>query len=125
MDRQINKGNISQLRDVTYKQPLSSNFEIDCLDASSSTTSTPRKKKLKRQIRFCENKIIKQGLKIKKLQSTNRRLKKKINNIDEILKRLEEKFAMTKENLDSLKNTNLEVCIRNFIKLLKNMYGYN
>lgn len=57
-----------------------------------SNCSSPRKKKLKGQLRFCEEKIIKQGLKIKRLQSRNRRLKKKINNIDDVLLRLEEKF---------------------------------
>lgn len=81
---------------------IDSTVSLDC--------STPREKKLKGQLRFCKEKIVNQGLKIKRLQSKNRRLKKKIKNIDEVLLRLEEKFAMAKENLDCLKNTNLEVC---------------
>lgn len=85
--------------------------------AGGSSSSTPRKRKLKGQLRYCRDKIKKQDLKIKRLQTSNRRLKKKISKIDEVLASLEEKFFMSKENLDCLKNTNLKVCL-SFYKLL-------
>lgn len=103
--------------DVIPGQFNSEDFKetVKNIDATGgSNCSTPRKKKLKGQLRFCQEKIVKQGLKIKRLQSKNQRLKKKIKNIDEVLLRLEEKFAMAKENLDCLKNTNVEVCFYYF-----------
>lgn len=60
-------------------------------------------------LQWTQSKIRKQHLKIKRLQTRNRRLKRKINNIEEILKSLEKKFAMSSENLLSLKNTNIKV----------------
>lgn len=73
------------------------------------TNSSPRKRKLEQMIQFCKNKIGNQSHKIKRLQKRNQRLRKKITNIDEILTELEKKICMAKENLDCLKNTNVEV----------------
>lgn len=103
-------------KDATVR-PLKRQYE-NIVVTSGSESSTPKKKKLKRQVKFCENKIKNQGLKIKRLQSKNRRLTKKINNLDEILTRLEEKFSMAKENLDCLRNTNLEVGFHFFFVIL-------
>ncbi|XP_045504401.1 THAP domain-containing protein 1-like isoform X2 [Colias croceus] len=77
--------------------------------SGGSNYSSPTKNKVISHLRFCHEKIRKQGLKIKRLQTQNRRLKKKINHLDELLLKLEEKFAMTKENLDCLQNIKIEV----------------
>lgn len=77
----------------------------------ASTCSTPRKRKLINKLRWTENKVKKQNIKIKRLQTQSRRLKNKLFNVEDVLKKLQEKFAMTNENLESLKNINVQVCI--------------
>lgn len=77
----------------------------------ASTYSTPRKRKLSNKLRWTENKVKKQDIKIKRLQTQSRRLKKKLFNVEDILKKLQVQFAMTNENLASLKNINVQVCI--------------
>lgn len=53
--------------------------------ATNNSESSPNKKKLKAQLRFCQNKIKTQNLKIKKLQAKIRRLTMKIKTMNEIL----------------------------------------
>lgn len=76
---------------------------------SSSNASTPRKKKLK-QIIFTKDTVIKRQRKqIKRIQAQNRRLKKKIFKMEDIINDLQSKFSMRHEELSNLKNTNLQV----------------
>ncbi|CAH2106926.1 unnamed protein product [Euphydryas editha] len=112
----LHKEHIAQKRDdIVSIQPHSAVFRIQSQKetdenvsaASGSTNSTPRKKKLERQLKFCESKIKKQDLKIKRLQSRNRRLKNRANKVEEILKRIEEKFGISEENLDCLRKINV------------------
>ncbi|KAJ8725273.1 hypothetical protein PYW07_016231 [Mythimna separata] len=77
---------------------------------NSPTDLTLRKRKIIKQLRWTESKLNKQNLKVKRLQSRNRRLNTKIKNMEELLKAVQEKFAITNEDLDSLKNTNVKVC---------------
>ncbi|CAH0714410.1 unnamed protein product, partial [Brenthis ino] len=92
-------GCISKLKRETIKN-------LDTVDSPSCLT--PSEEKLKGRLSFCVDKIKKQGLKIKRLQSQNRRLKKKINDINLILAKFKEEYVMTKENLDYLKNVKIE-----------------
>ncbi|KAL0860929.1 hypothetical protein ABMA27_009461 [Loxostege sticticalis] len=61
---------------------------------SSSNASTPRKKKLK-QIIFTKDTVIKRQRKqIKRIQAQNRRLKKKIFKMEDIINDLQSKFSI-------------------------------
>lgn len=75
----------------------------------SSRCLTSSEEKLKGRLSFCVDKIKKQELKIKRLQSQNRRLRRKINDINLILAKFKEEYAITKENLEYLKNIKIEV----------------
>ncbi|XP_047987790.1 uncharacterized protein LOC125227501 isoform X1 [Leguminivora glycinivorella] len=84
--------------------------KIDPDQLSEFTYSTPRKIKLCAKLRWAENKVKTQKLKIKRLQTQSRRLKRKINKMEDILKELKEKFAMSNENISTLQNLNVQVC---------------
>lgn len=77
---------------------------------SSSLYSTPRKKKMGGMLRWARSTITKKDLKIKRLQAQSRRLKRRLENMEQLLKTLEEKFNISNENLTCLKYTNVEVC---------------
>lgn len=77
---------------------------------SSSNASTPRKRKLQKIIINKECLIKKQRLKIRRIQAQNRRLKKKINKMQDVLNDLQEKFSLQDEDISVLKNLNVKVC---------------
>lgn len=58
--------------------------------------------------------IMRQKKQIKKIQAQNRRLKKKVNKIEDIMNDLQKKFFMRNEELETLKTSNIQVCF-NFL----------
>lgn len=77
----------------------------------TSSNTTPRKKKLQRIILNKECIIKQQRLKIRKIQAQNRRLKKRIHKMQDILNNIQQKFSMQDEDISVLKNINVKVCI--------------
>lgn len=78
---------------------------------SPSNASTPRKRKLQYIISTKETIIKRQRLQIKRIQAQNRRLKRKINKIEDIILNIQEKFCLKDEDTNILKNINLQVNI--------------
>ncbi|XP_053612169.1 THAP domain-containing protein 5-like [Plodia interpunctella] len=78
------------------KEASSENKSTSILCLSSNVT--PTKKKLVSMLRFAKSTITKKNLKIKRLQARNRRLKQKLDNMEQLLNTLEEKFCISNEN---------------------------
>lgn len=76
---------------------------------SETNALTPRKRKLKSIISTKENIIERQRLKIKRIQAQNRRLKKKIYKVEDILHNIHNKFYLQNEDMNNLKNINIQV----------------
>lgn len=72
---------------------------------------THREKKLKQLIECRDTKIKQQALKIKALEAKNRRLKKKIASLQEVLDSIEKRNFINTEHLHHLQNINLTVSI--------------
>uniref|UniRef100_A0A2H1WR26 SFRICE_033363 n=1 Tax=Spodoptera frugiperda TaxID=7108 RepID=A0A2H1WR26_SPOFR len=75
---------------------------------SPSNATSPRKRKLLNIINTKEHIIKKQRLQIKRIQAQNRRLKRKLNKIEDILNNIQEKFCLKDEDTNILKNINLQ-----------------
>lgn len=94
------------------------------IEPSCSNASTPRKRKLKQIITTKDAVIKKQNKQIKKIQAQNRRLKKKVFKMDDIINDLEKKCLLRHEDLSTLKNSNLQVMSFNLLnKLLNGSYS--
>lgn len=57
-----------------------------------------------------DNKVKKQNVKSKQLQIQRRGLRRKLINVEDIFKTLIKLFGMTTENIESLRNINVQVC---------------
>lgn len=90
--------NFLHLHDFQFNEPT-------CI----TINDTPRKRKLQQMIKTKQSVIERQKKQIKRIQAQNRRLKKKIFKIEDILSDLQHKFLMRNEDVNALKNTNLQV----------------
>lgn len=86
-------------------------FKLQLQENLTSETNalTPRSRKLKSIISTKENIIERQRLKIKRIQAQNRRLKKKVYKVEDILHNIHNKFYLQNEDMNNLKNINIQV----------------
>ncbi|CAD0196217.1 unnamed protein product [Chrysodeixis includens] len=71
---------------------------VDSDVTQSPIDSTPKRGKIRKQLKWHQCKVRKQSLKIKRLQCENLRLKKRIASMEELLKILQDKIATRSED---------------------------
>lgn len=100
-----NIADLSQPRKIRKKDSIQPPSTESKIQNTCNTTLSPSERILHKKLQFCQNKIKKQLLQIKLLQSRNMRLRKLVNDKNESIKRLIQNFDMLEQNLDHLKNT--------------------
>ncbi|CAG4944670.1 unnamed protein product [Parnassius apollo] len=104
-NEQNNSSTTPSTSNICQKDTLNVSERATIASPVSSNESTPGKQKLKVMIQDKEYVITKQRKQIKKIQTQNRRLKKKIKQLEDALRELQEKYLKQTEEVSTLKNT--------------------
>lgn len=105
----------------SFKQPPKKRFKKSL---TNKLNDSPRKQALKKELNLTKNKLFQARKKVKTLRQSNRRLKKKIVNIENICKDLKEKLNFQEEDCTLLSSIsqNADCLIRRSIEKTTNPY---